>query len=135
MELKEFISETIQQISLGVKDAMDKCSELDVIVNPDITIGSDGDYYVPENKNTAMQRRVQILDIAVTVTNASETSGGGKIGVSIFGANINSSGKSENTNVSRVKFSIPVCLPITKMNLTSKSSGVSCVSPRRSNKP
>lgn len=126
MELKEFISETIQQISLGVKDAMDKCLELDVIVNPDITIGSDGDYYVPESKNTAMQRRVQIIDmdIAVTVTNASETSGGGKIGVSMFGASINSLGKSENTNVSHVKFSIPVCLPITKMNLTPKSNRV-----------
>lgn len=119
MELKEFISETIQQISLSVTDAMNKCSELDVIVNPDITVGEDGNFFVPNKGNYSMERRVQILDmdIAITVTNASETSGGGKIGVSIFGASINSSGKSENTNVSRVKFSIPVCLPTTKINL------------------
>lgn len=46
MEIKEFISETILQISSEILDAMDKCSELDVIVNPDITVGSDGDFYV-----------------------------------------------------------------------------------------
>lgn len=70
MELKEFISETIQQISLGVTDAMNKCSELDVIVNPDITVGEDGNFFVPNKGNYSMERRVQILDmdIAITVT-------------------------------------------------------------------
>lgn len=129
MELREFVSETIQQVSLGVKDAMDKCSELDVIVNPDITVGADGDFYVPKAGSYPMQRRVQLLDmdIAVTVTETSETSGGGKIGVSIFGANINSSGKSENTNVSRVKFSIPVCFPISKVEIKRKSNPVGLI--------
>lgn len=120
MELKEFISETIQQISQGIIDAKTKCSELDVIVNPNITVGSKGSYYIPAERNIAnisMQRRVQRLDmdIAVTVTEASETSGGGKIGISIFGATINSSGKSENTNISRIRFSIPVCFPVTNL--------------------
>lgn len=129
MELKDFISETIQQISQGIIDAKEKCSELDVIVNPNITIGADGDYYVPEEKrigSVSMQRRVQLLnmDIAVTVTEASETSGGGKIGVSIFGANINSSGKSENTNISRVQFSIPVCFPVTNLNIPIKEKDI-----------
>ena len=31
MELKEFISETIQQIALGAKNAIDKCESLDII--------------------------------------------------------------------------------------------------------
>lgn len=129
MELKDFISETIQQISQGIVNAKEKCSELDVIVNPDITVGANGEYYIPEEKNIShisMQRRVQLLnmDIAVTVTEASETSGGGKIGVSILGANINSSGKSENTNVSRVKFSIPVCFPVTNLCIPRKEKAI-----------
>ena len=129
MELKDIISETIQQISQGIVNAKEKCSKLDVIVNPDITVGENGEYYIPEEKNIShisIQRRVQLLDmdIAVTVTEASETSGGGKIGVSIFGANINSSGKSENTNISRVKFSIPVCFPVTNLNIPRKEKAV-----------
>ena len=139
MELKDFISETIQQISLGVKDAMEKCSELDVIVNPDITIGNDGDYYVPEDKkNIAIQRRVQILDmdISVVVTASTENTMGGKIGISMIGIGGETKGIENSSNTNRVKFSIPVCLPITKTNLTSKPhGGVNVVPLRHNQKP
>ena len=119
MELKDFISETIQQISLGVKDAMEKCQEMDVIVNPDITIGSDGDYYVSEKKNVAMQRRVQVIDmdISIVVTSSAESNIGGKIGVSMLGVSGTSKEIDNTSNTNRVKFSIPVCLPIGKVSV------------------
>lgn len=125
MELKDFISETIQQISLGVKDAMEKCQEMDVIVNPDITIGSDGDYYVPENKNVAMQRRVQVIDmdISVVVTASTESNIGGKIGISMLGVSGTSKEMDNTSNTNRVKFSIPVCLPISKVAVKNRLSG------------
>lgn len=44
MELKDFISNTIEQISLGVLDASEKCNRYGVIVNPNITIGVSGIY-------------------------------------------------------------------------------------------
>ena len=119
MELKDFISETIQQLSLGVKDAMEKCQEMDVIVNPDITIGSDGDYYVSEKKNVAMQRRVQVIDmdISIVVTSSAESNIGGKIGVSMLGVSGTSKEIDNTSNTNRVKFSIPVCLPISKVSV------------------
>lgn len=44
---------------------MEKCSNLDVIVNPDVTI--DGDYCIPDNKNHVnIQRRVQIIDMSIS---------------------------------------------------------------------
>lgn len=39
MELKDFISNTIEQISLGILEASKKCNQCGVIVNPNITIG------------------------------------------------------------------------------------------------
>ena len=48
MELKDFISNTIEQISLGIIEASKKCEQYGVIVNPNITIGSQGDYCVPK---------------------------------------------------------------------------------------
>ena len=126
MDLKDFISETIQQISLGVKDAMEKCQEMDVIVNPDITIGSDGDYYVPEKKNVAMQRRVQVIDmdISVVVTAGTENNIGGKIGISMLGVSGTSKEMDNTSNTNRVKFSIPVCLPVSKVSVKNRLSSV-----------
>lgn len=126
MELKEFISETIQQISLGVKDAMEKCSELDVIVNPDVTVGSNGDYFVPQKEiGVAMQRRVQVIDmdIAITVTESQGNAATGKIGVSIFSISGETKGGKNTSNESRVRFSIPVCLPVSKVNVKPRVSG------------
>lgn len=126
MELKEFISETIQQISLGVKDAMEKCSELDVIVNPDVTVGSNGDYFVPQKETgVAMQRRVQVIDmdIAITVTESQGNAATGKIGVSIFSISGETKGGKNTSNESRVRFSIPVCLPVSKVNVKPRVSG------------
>jgi hypothetical protein len=116
MELKDFISNSIEQIALGLIDASRKCNELGVIVNPDITIGSDGDYCIPKDpKHVNIQRRAQIInmDISVTVTESSKDSIGGKIGVSCFGIGVDSTGGKNTANENRVKFSIPVCLPVT----------------------
>lgn len=119
MELKEFISETILQISSGILDAMDKCSELDVIVNPDITVGSEGSFYVPKQGDYPMQRRVQIIDmdIAITVSQVEENTMGAKIGVSMLGIGGETKGGSNKSSENRVRFSIPVCLPSSKTEI------------------
>ena len=127
MELKDFISETIQQISIGVKDAMEKCSDLDVIVNPDVTIGGDGDYFIPNDKNhISIQRRVQIIDmdISVVVTATTENKMGGKIGISMIGLGGETKGIENTSNTNRVKFSIPVCLPVSEAPIKQKARTV-----------
>lgn len=123
MELKDFISETIQQISIGVKDAMEKCSDLDVIINPDVTLGGDGDYFIPNDKHhTSVQRRVQIIDmdISVVVTATTENLMGGKIGISMIGIGGETKGIENTSNTNRVKFSIPVCLPVSEAPIKQK---------------
>lgn len=127
MELKDFISETIQQISIGVKDAMEKCSDLDVIVNPDVTIGGDGDYFILNDKNhISIQRRVQIIDmdISVVVTATTENKMGGKIGISMIGLGGETKGIENTSNTNRVKFSIPVCLPVSEAPIKQKARTV-----------
>ena len=51
MDIKEFVSEAILQIAQGIKEASEKCQEnqLDVIVNPNVTIGSDNGVCIPKN--------------------------------------------------------------------------------------
>ena len=69
MELKDFISNTIEQISLGVLDASEKCNRYGVIVNPNITIGEQGDFCIPKQpEHVNIQRRVQLIDMDIAVT-------------------------------------------------------------------
>lgn len=117
MELKDFISNTIEQISLGVLDASKKCDQHGVIVNPDITIGEQGNFCIPKHpEHVNIQRRVQLIDmdIAVTVIESKEGNFEGKLGISFIGVGGNSQEGKSTSNENRVKFSIPVCLPVTK---------------------
>lgn len=116
MELKDFISNTIEQISLGIFEASKKCNQYGVIVNPNITIGEQGDFCIPKQpEHVNIQRRVQLIDmdIAVTVIESEEGKIEGKLGVSIIGVGGKSQEGKSTSNESRVKFSIPVCLPVT----------------------
>ena len=40
MELKDFISNSVQQIAQGILEAQARCEGLDVLVNPEKTLGS-----------------------------------------------------------------------------------------------
>jgi len=115
MELKDFISTTIEQISLGIQEAQKECNRYGALVNPRVGEGSSGDYYV-EHRNNVEKRRWRIqtldLDIAVTVTKSTEMGGEGKIGISCLGAGVNVQGGKSTANESRIRFSIPICLPV-----------------------
>lgn len=118
MELKDFISNTIEQISLGILEASKKCNQYGVIVNPNITIGEQGDFCIPKQpEHVNIQRRVQLIDmdIAVTVIESEEGKIEGKLGVSFIGVGGKSQEGKSTSNESRVKFSIPVCLPVTNI--------------------
>ncbi len=122
MELKDFISETIVQIASGVIEATEKCKNMNVIVNPDVTYGQNGEFVVPKNGTFNLERRVQQInmDICVTVTESESKDINAKVGISVLGLGANSSGTTSNTNESRIRFSIPVCLPVSKIMLSAK---------------
>ena len=110
MEIKDFISNTIEQISEGVRDAHSKCCHYGTIVNPSVGDGGANDYYVGVQ---GKKWRVQTLDmdIAVTVTETADRGMGGKIGIASFGVGVNKEKGYSTANESRIRFSIPICLP------------------------
>lgn len=114
MDISEFIKETIREVSNGVYQASIDCSQLGIIVNPTITVGENGEYFIPRKPSSAaMQRRVQKIDfdIAVEVAESEEASGEGGLSVRVFTAKGNLSTKTTNSTVNRVSFSVPICLP------------------------
>ncbi len=117
MELHEFISQTLVQISKGIEDANTNLSESQGIVNPRniiINHSSNADIYAHLSMDNDERRRVVEkidFDVAVTVTKGTETKGG--IGIAVGTIGIGSQGKSDAENVlqNRIKFTIPMAFP------------------------
>ncbi len=97
MKLQEFVNETLREIIAGVNEAQDYAKDNNATINVGPVMGT------PINEVE--------FDVAVTATEGSEAHGG--VGVFVAGLGLGAKGKRDASNgsVSRVKFSIPVCLP------------------------
>ena len=111
MELKEFVTDVLQQINDGIIEAQ----KAGVFVNPmgSIRQKDRADFRID---GTPCYGRTHNVDFEVGLTNK-EGSGGGKIGVSfasIFSVDAEGGGKTSNSSVTRIRFSIPMLLPVYK---------------------
>lgn len=111
MDLRDFVSETLLQIADGVKQAQAKATEIGARVNPKLTGGAV--HAAQHGFLAASGAPAQIVqfDVALTVKEGSGTKGG--IGIFAGAVTLGSSGQSntENSSVSRVKFSVPLSFP------------------------
>jgi hypothetical protein len=112
MDLKDFVAETLVQIVEGVEDARKRVEDKSVGVNPQMATTHDhaGAQGLLHIGGQTFAQVVQ-FDVALTVLEGKGTKGG--IGIFAGGIGLGSSGQSqtENSSVSRVKFSIPLVLP------------------------
>jgi len=89
MELKDYIAETLVQITNGIVEAHKQPKDADVIVNPGKTFGSDGDYWIGKNQEQgAVLRRVQMVEMKVGVISSEEKTDGGRAKVHLGVLNI-----------------------------------------------
>lgn len=106
MDLETFIAETLRQIVNGVQTAQlhEDCKEARIN-----SLSAPG-YVGPLPKPTQVD-----FDVAITVSEGTEKQGKGNIGVaSYFGIGGQARSTTGNSSVSRIKFSIPVVLPMPK---------------------
>lgn len=112
MELKDFVSEALQQIVEGVNTAQASIEHHGAAVNPNLI----GDYKEHAKhglllSGTGKVAQIVEFDVALTVKEGTGTKGG--IGVFTGAINLGSSGQSsqEKSAQSRVKFCVPLTLP------------------------
>lgn len=114
MDIKEYISSVITQISEAVCECNGEHSQAinDVAVNPVLKncIHSGDDDYIQINKQYI---KITKLDFDIATTTNSSKEGGAKIGVQVLGCGGNAT--YGNENVSRVKFSMSVIFPSSKI--------------------
>ena len=121
MELKNFISSTIEEISRGILEASENLSDTNAIVSPkDFKINSKESQafgrtkleHLPDHveKGTRVVQKID-FDIAVTVDETDKTKAGGKISVLSIGLGGDLETSSKTGTNSRIKFSVPIVLP------------------------
>ena len=111
MNLREFVSESITQLMQGVQDADKKAKEMDSIVNP-IIHGPRADApanILPKGNSSAIF--YVDFDIAVTATEKDEIGGDAGLKVAGIGGQLRGATGSENSQLSRMKFTLPITLP------------------------
>jgi hypothetical protein len=102
VDLKTFISESLEQIISGIRDVQSKAHGDHVAA--EMWAATDGNLI--NGGNSGLFTRVD-FDVAVTAT----TSGSGKAQVSVLGVELGGGGQHQVGRESRIKFAIPVRLP------------------------
>ena len=98
MELKDFIKTTLVAVIQGVQEAQDAISDTDARIN---------------TRAASTQIRTVDFDVAVTAREEADVTAG--VGISVVGiikGGTEGAYGRENTAVSRVRFGVPVRLPI-----------------------
>jgi len=113
MELRDFVAETLRQIIDGIKAAQEYSSDKGAKVNPKkLYFRTDqGSVKLQDRSTGALVQEID-FDVAVTTTEGTQTKGG--IGVFVGPIGLGSQGQSNvnNQSVSRIKFSVPLLLPL-----------------------
>lgn len=119
MELRDFVKESLVQISKGIEEANNELSDSQAMVNPlylylteeknlmGRTTHRDPEFQDPDSK---LVQRIE-FDVAVVVQDS--VSGGGKASLSIASIGFGEEGKKDmsNKSESRIKFAIPMVFP------------------------
>lgn len=120
MELQEFVKETLTQISQGVKDAQDSVRDAGGYANPTVTYAQGKPELVYFGETARGHHTFLVdFDVAVTVAEKTAAEGGAKLAVASL-LSVGGSGRSdaENTSTSRVKFKVPLALPLDQQSMT-----------------
>lgn len=110
MNLREFVSTSITEIMDGVAKAQEEAKKHKAMVNPrHISKTATGVTLLGDSGPWSIQ--VIEFDVAVTATESGGAKGGIGIFVGAVGVGTQGHSEAQNTNLSRIKFSIPVALP------------------------
>lgn len=118
MDLKDFVKESLVQISYGINDANSELSGTGAIINPlNVIVNSEnsqaygrtGQPHSP-HENSRVVERVE-FDVAVAAEQGEQTNGGIKLAIATIGLGVGGQSDKSNRSESRIKFTIPVVFP------------------------
>ena len=119
MELKEFVKQTLLQISSGVSESQDAVRRLGGVVNPSTPTGrpTDASYFI--TIGSGQHVFLVDFDVAVSATDAIEGGGDASLAVvGLFSAKGGGKKTKSSESTSRIKFKVPLALPVDDVSKT-----------------
>lgn len=112
MELKDFVKETLLQISEGVTEAQKGLGPgSTAIINPhNIAPAQNGDRYLSSSGYTIVQDIE--MEVAITVSDKEGNEGGLKVAAGFISVGGGLKSETHNNTISTIKFTIPMTLPV-----------------------
>jgi hypothetical protein len=110
MELREFVRSTLLEIVAGVTDAQKALAEEDstAVINAPMS----GHINRPEYRGTGSRSLEMVeFDVALTVTETTDKGIGGRLSIAAASIGTQRGSSIENSEVSRVRFQVPIALP------------------------
>ena len=113
MDLKEFVRETLVQVTQGVNESQDAVRKLGGFVNPYVRrVHRDASYFAEFDYDGQHVFLVD-FDVAVTVAEGTGTHAEAKLQVaSIFSLGAGGSSSDNQQTTSRIHFKVPLALPL-----------------------
>jgi len=120
MELKEFVSQSIQQIFEGVKQAQSQTKDINGMIAPSKLRMSDKE--IPNHQSViGYYHTTPIIsidfDISVTTQDLTQDKTGAGIFVAALGIGGQIGSESFSNQLNKLRFSVPVILPLPEENL------------------
>ena len=110
MDLKEFVCETLVQITEGIKSAQDRCKEMGGLVNPMLSVKTCNEACYRHNDSDYPATQVNFK-----VGLMASDNNGDKTGIGVFLGKVSlgkeSSKETETQSVTNVEFSVTVVFP------------------------
>lgn len=107
MQLDEFVKTSLEQLIGGVAEAQKSATDSGATINPGFRTPKSGEVA----SNGSVIREVE-FDVVVTVSEETGSKAGLRVGLAGIGAGLEGkSGRGESA-VSRIRFSVPVVLPV-----------------------
>ncbi|MES9950068.1 MAG: hypothetical protein ABW118_14015 [Candidatus Thiodiazotropha sp.] len=116
MELKDFVKETLVQITTGVNDAQNEVRDLGGYVNPAARVfPKESDQSHLTQIGSGQGVFMIDFDVAISVSEEGEAGGEAKLQVGSF-LNLGGGGKkgSSSSTTNRIAFKVPLALPVDK---------------------
>lgn len=115
LSLKEFVSDSLVQIVAGVTDAQEKTSKQGARISPQGYTPHDkmdSVLILPSLATTTRYGQYVDFDVAVTARGIDKAEGGTGIFVAALALGVKGSEETESSAISRLKFRVPVFLPV-----------------------
>lgn len=121
MNIQDYIKEIVFQIADGVNEVIKEQKKHNVIINPEMTIGSSVDVrFIPKNtasyKNYGRPTQLLRLEMGIETTEENRLEVKGGIGFSVFKVGGGGTEGAMQSNTNRVSIAIPICLPTSSIN-------------------